>query len=78
MFYWVDFNTYPVFNNRDDIPQIRLPVRTEHSTIDEILTSFIEAITNYYAWICNEMSEGYKIDEGEVEEILQAYLSFRG
>ncbi len=78
LFYWVDFNTYPVFNNRDDIPQIRLPVRTEHSTIDEILTSFIEAITNYYAWICNEMSEGYKIDEVEVEEILQAYLSFRG
>ena len=77
LFYWADFSTYPAFNKIDDIPQIRLPVRTEHSTIEEILSSFIEAITDYYAWICNEISEDYKINENDVEEILQAYLNFR-
>ena len=78
LFYWADFATYPVFDNKEDIPQIRLPVRTEHSTIEEILTSFIEAISNYYAWLSNEIMEDYQFDEDEVEEILQAYLKFRG
>ena len=77
LFYWEDYTTYPVFNNKDDIPQIRLPVRTEHSTIEEILTSFIEAITDYYAWLCNELDEGYVADENDVEEILQAYLQYK-
>ena len=77
LFYWADFSTYPMFDNAEDIPQIRLPVRTEHSTIEEILASFIEAITHYYAWICNEIYEGYAPDEDDVEEILQAYLRSR-
>ena len=42
LFYWSDFSSYPVFDNKEDIPQIRLPVRTEHSTIEEILYSFID------------------------------------
>ena len=78
LFYWADFSSYPVFDNKENIPQIRLPVRTEHSTIEEILTSFIEAITDYYAWICNEIDEDYMINENEVEEILQEYLHFKG
>lgn len=73
LFYWTDFSTYPVFLNKEDIPEIRLPVRTEHSTMDEILGSFVEAITDYFAWICNEISEGYEINEEDVEEVLQAY-----
>ena len=77
LFYWSDFSSYPTFTNVDDLPQIRLPVRTEHSTVEEILTSFIEAITDYYAWLCNEISEEYTPDENDVEEILQAYLSSR-
>ena len=77
LFYWVDFSTYPTFENQDDSPAIRLPVRTEHSTIEEILTSFIEAITDYYAWLCNELDEGYAADENDVEEILQAYLQYK-
>ena len=77
LFYWADFSSYPVFDNAADIPEIRLPVRTEHSTMEEILASFIEAITHYYAWICNEMNEGYVPDEDDVEEILQDYLRFR-
>lgn len=78
LFYWSDFSNYPIFNNAEEIPEIRLPVRTEHSTIEEILTSFIEAISNYYAWVCNEISENYEIDENEIEEVLQSYLKFRG
>ena len=77
LFYWADFSSYPVFENKNDIPQIRLPVRTEYSSIKEILTSFIEAITDYYAWICNEI-EIYEQNENDVEEILQAYLQYRG
>ena len=77
LFYWADFSSYPVFDNSEDVPQIRLPVRTEHSTIEEILTSFIEAITDYYAWLCNEIYEGYTPNEDDVEEILQTYLCSR-
>ena len=76
LFYWADFSSYPVFDNADDIPAIRLPVRTEHSTIEEILTSFIEAISQYYAWICNEI-EGYTTNNDDVDEILQDYLRYR-
>jgi hypothetical protein len=77
LFYWADFTSYPAFNNAEDIPEIRLPVRTEHSTIEEILGSFIEAITDYYAWICNEIYAGYTPSQDDVEEILQEYLSSR-
>ena len=41
------------------------------------MTSFIEAITDYYAWICNEIGN-YEQDEKDVEEILQAYMRYRG
>lgn len=75
LFYWEDFNDYPIFENLNNIPEIRLPVRTEHSTIEEILTSFIEAVTCYFAWLCNDISEGYIPDENVVEEILQKYLN---
>lgn len=77
LFYWADFSNYPVFDNKDDIPQIRLPVRTEHSSIEEILFSFIQAITYYYAWICNEISDEYEVNDEEVENILQMYLQSR-
>ena len=76
-FYWTDFTDYPVFDDPDNIPVIRLPVRTEKSTLEEILTSFIEAISDYYAWICNEICKGYTANESDVEDILQAYLSSR-
>ena len=74
-FYWADFANYPVFDNPDDIPVIELPVRTEHWTIEEILTSFIEAITEYFSWLMNVITDDTKPDESEVEEVLQAYLS---
>ncbi|MBQ8783725.1 MAG: hypothetical protein IJZ57_08145 [Clostridia bacterium] len=77
LFYWADFCDYPAFDNREDIPEIHLPVRTERSSIEEILTSFIEAIFDYYAWICNEMHEEYTPSEDDVAEILQSYLQSR-
>ena len=76
LFYWSDFSSYPFFDNKDDIPRIHLPVRTEYSTVEEIVSSFIEAITDYYAWICNEIEE-YTADKNETEEILREYLRSR-
>ncbi len=73
LFYWADFSTYPVFENKEDIPAIRLPVRTERSSIDEILGSFIEAITYYYAWVCNELNDNFEVDCDIVDEILDEY-----
>lgn len=73
LFHYADFPAYPVFSNKGDIPIIRLPVRTEYSTMDEILGSFIEAITDYFAWVCNEISDGYETYEDDVAEVLQAY-----
>ena len=77
LFCWEDFSTYPVFQDPNAVPIIRLPVRTEYSTIEEILTSFIAAISDYYAWLCNELDEAYAADEDDVEAILQAYLASR-
>ena len=71
-FYWVDFANYPAFENPDDIPVIELAVRTERRTMEEILASFIEAISQYYAWLLNDGS----IPEGnETDQVLQAYLT---
>ena len=74
-FYWTDFASYPTFDNPDDIPVIELPVRTEHWTMEEILTSFIEAISQYYAWLMNTITEDAEPDESVVKEVLQAYLN---
>ena len=60
-----------VFENPDDIPVIELAVRTERQTMEEILTSFIEAISQYYAWLNRDASP---IDADDVEQVLQAYL----
>lgn len=73
-FYWADFANYPVFENPDDIPVIELPVRMEHTTIEEIFTSFIEAISLYYIWLTNAGVEYAEPDQAEVEEVLQLYL----
>lgn len=72
-FYWVDFVTYPIFENFDDLPVIELPVRTEKYTMDEILASFIEAITHYFAWLSKLDMGSFKADEELTENILRAY-----
>ena len=72
-FYWADFTNYPVFENPDDIPVIELPVRTERWKMEEILASFIEAISRYYTWLLQE--DATPLNESEVEQVLQAYLN---
>ena len=72
-FYWADFNTFPVFENFDDLPVIELPVRTEKSGMDEILTSFIEAITYYFAWLSNLDVRTFESDKALTEAILEDY-----
>lgn len=73
-FYWADFTSYPVFEDPDDIPVIELPVRMERWTAEEILTSFIAAISEYFAWLTNTMTDHSQPDENAVAEVLQAYL----
>lgn len=70
-FYWVDFANYPVFTDPDDIPVIELAVRTEHRTIEEILLSFIEAISRYYAWL---LRLNWQPNEQDAAQLLQTYL----
>lgn len=76
LFYWADFNTFPVFMKEPDIPVIRLPVRRERWSMEEILTSFTEAITDYFVWLANEMVEGYEADEATVEAIMEKYRAY--
>ncbi len=76
LFNWSDFKNYPNFDDKNDIPVIQLPVRTEKSTINDILGSFIEAITEYFTWICNEISEENEINQDDVDEILDEYIKF--
>ena len=72
LFYWSDVDTWPDFEDENAIPVIRLPVRDERWTINEILASFIEGITDYYAWLFKiKLSPEEK--EQTVETILGAY-----
>lgn len=74
LFYWADFSSYPIFEDGDDIPVLRLPVRTERHTAEEILASFIEGISCYFAWLSNRISDDFTPDEEETGEILQTFL----
>ena len=40
---------------------------------DEILTSFIEALSMYYAWCLNIMHDNYEVDNSLVDSILKEY-----
>lgn len=73
LFYWVDFADYPIFENPDDIPVIELPVRLGRCTMDDILISFIQAITCYFAWLSNEMDDAFTPDDELVNSIFEAY-----
>ena len=46
--------------------------------MEEILASFIEAISSYFAWILNIIPDGYHPDSDDTEEILQEYLRQKG
>ena len=73
-FYWVDFKNYPVFTDPDDIPVIELPVLCPK---ENLLRSFIEGISRYYAWLTHDCVRGFQIDPKDADAILQAYLQDR-
>jgi hypothetical protein len=73
-FYWVDFANYPVFEKEADIPVIELPVKTGRHTLEEILRTFAQALTHYFAWLCNAYTEDFVPDNALAESVLQAYL----
>ena len=77
LFYWVDTDLSRPFENEADIPVIRLPVRTEHWSREEILRSFIEGISDYFHWLAGGNVHGYEPEEALVEEILDLYCAFR-
>ena len=72
-FYWAKLT--PVFENPDDIPVIELPVRTEHRSVEEILTSFIEAVSQYFMWLTDTAVTAPNKDE--TEAVLEAYLTYQ-
>ena len=70
-FYWVDFTTFPRFENEADLPVIESAVRTEHRAVEEMLLDFIRGICQYFSWLQgNEPA----VDEAEAQEVLEAYL----
>lgn len=76
LFYWSDVDLSAVFDDEDATPMIRLPVRNERWGLNDILGSFAEGLTDYYAWLCGE-----RLDEEEKEDtvatILEAYFMER-
>ncbi len=68
LFYWSD--------ETDDTPVLRLPVRTDRSSIEEILGSFCQGLVCYFALIKGEMQEGYVPDEGQADAMLEGYLKY--
>ncbi len=62
LFYWDDDAT--------EIPMLRLPVRTEKSTMVEILGSFAQGVADYFTWLRGDVQTG----EGLADEMLAAYL----
>ena len=73
-FYWAECKPFPRFENEADIPVIELPVRTEHLAMEEILLSFIRAISMYYAWLTGAEMHTFEADASEAEEVLAAWL----
>ena len=72
LFYWDDFKDYPNIISNEDLPVIVLPVKDDYYTFEEIIGSFVEALTDYYKWCLNiEMKE---IDNKETDIILNEYF----
>lgn len=74
LFYWTDFDNYPTFTADNDLPVLFIPVKGYKTkwTLDEILGSFVEGLSCYFAWLLNQIDEDY-YDETLVDEILDKY-----
>ena len=76
-FYWAAYKTLTSFENFDDIPVIELAVRCEKQTVDDLLSSFAEALTCYFAWLSGLDMNTFKPAKTQTEEILQLYYNTR-
>ena len=76
LFYYHEFENYPEFNDALDLPYIVVPVKGYNVkwSLRDILGSFIEALTDYFAWLDNSLEEDADIQE-VVEEILKRYFN---
>jgi len=74
-FYWNDFVDYPSFYNSTEIPIIELAVKADSWKLDEILTSFIEAMTYYYCWLLN--IDFIDCDLEFADSILEEYKKYK-
>lgn len=73
IFLWSDFKNYPNIYTKEELPIIKLPVSNVKWSIDEIITSFIEAMSMYFAWCLNIMTDDFKVDNSLVDSILCEY-----
>lgn len=76
LFYYEDFENYPEFNNVEHLPYAIIPCRgyKEKWSLEEILCSVIQALTDYFAWMLHKEYSEEDVD-GTVEEILAAYMA---
>jgi hypothetical protein len=72
-FYWVDYESLANFDSFDDIPVIELAARGEKQTLNVLLSSLIDAISHYYAWLSGEDMKKFQPDQALTEEILRKY-----
>ena len=72
-FYWVDYESLANFDSFDDIPVIELAARGEKQTLNVLLSSLIDAISHYYAWLSGEDMKKFQPDQELTEEILRKY-----
>jgi hypothetical protein len=77
-FYWVDYENLSTFDNFDDIPVIELAARCEKQKLDDLLSSFADAITHYFAWLSGQNMHSFRPDRALTEEILNLYKNTRG
>ena len=77
-FYWVDYENLSTFDNFDDIPVIELAARCEKQKLDNLLSSFADAITHYFAWLSGQNMHSFRPDRALTEEILNLYKNTRG
>ena len=77
-FYWVEYESLAAFDRFDDIPVIELAARCEHRALDVVLSTLIEGISHYFAWLSGMNMKAFRPDKMLTEEILSRYKNSRG
>lgn len=77
-FYWVEYESLAAFDRFDDIPVIELAARCEHRALDAVLSTLIEGISHYFAWLSGMNMKAFRPDKMLTEEILSRYKNSRG